>query len=437
MTFVRQLIFKGEIDRSAFKKAVQIVIERHPLFGALIDSVKARRPNWVEGKGVPLSIDWGTEEQPIDFPDGEFIDLAKESGLRVWVRQGSKKAVVTLQIHHACTDGVGSMQAIGDLLKAYAGYQDRNGSVPLAPLRPELMKHRLRASLGTEGPNRKKSKFLKTLNYYCKIFGRGPGELTLPHSRVGKKVFENRYPRLAFYTFSQDESQALKRTSKINRVSMNDLFLRDLFLAIRQWNRQTVLNNSGCRLSVLMPINLRNKALMSLPATNLISYGFVTVREEECLPTKKFLEKVHKEADFLKNTKGGREFINKLAFVLSIPGLYRFTKYLNSFKVTAVLSNLGDITSLINQGLPLKDGYIEAGNLILEKVLGCPPLRKGTHAAIHIMTYAGRVTIDATCAPKLFSIEDTERFLSMFISKLKDSVEGAGKANPSSPSWNN
>ncbi|MDX1386812.1 MAG: hypothetical protein R3257_04425, partial [bacterium] len=56
-------------------------------------------------------------------------------------------------------------------------------------------------------------------------------------------------------------------------------------------------------------------------------------------------------------------------------------------------------------------------------IRGCPPLRSKTNAAFHVMTYQGKMTIAATCAPTSFSLEDTEKLLSAYVAHLRQSLK--------------
>ena len=57
----------------------------------------------------------------------ERIDLASEIGLRISVDADSDRADVLFEFHHACTDGIGAVQFIGDLLAHYGQLTTRDG----------------------------------------------------------------------------------------------------------------------------------------------------------------------------------------------------------------------------------------------------------------------------------------------------------------------
>jgi len=103
-TFVIQLEFQGQIDRLAWEVALNEALDRHPLLRALILPGKAGRPCWTAAPEQSPFFDWSSEHEPVACPNGEGIDLTREIGLRIWVRQGSERARVLLQFHHASCD---------------------------------------------------------------------------------------------------------------------------------------------------------------------------------------------------------------------------------------------------------------------------------------------------------------------------------------------
>ena len=120
MTFVVQLRMAGQLDREAFSNAIESSLARHPLLTAIIGLAKGGKDCWIKAPNLEPVLDWGSLDDPLEFPNDEFIDLRKETGLRIFVRHDDDSAVITAQFHHAVCDGIGSYQYLGDLLHDYA-----------------------------------------------------------------------------------------------------------------------------------------------------------------------------------------------------------------------------------------------------------------------------------------------------------------------------
>ena len=81
---------------------------------------------------------------PIAPPQGEYIDLSRGPGLRVWVRQAEPTTPQSvLQFHHVCCDGLAVDRVVDDLLLAYHLYAA--GCDPASVFKP-LEPQRLRAT---------------------------------------------------------------------------------------------------------------------------------------------------------------------------------------------------------------------------------------------------------------------------------------------------
>ena len=143
MSFFIQLQFYGQIERGAFEGALDEALNRHPLLRAWIETGRGGFPFWVSAKGQLPDGDWGSEETIITCRHSEAIDLGREIGLRVWVRQGLQRAKVLLQFHHACCDGTGAYRFIGDLLAGYGIRTTTSGQRPsFGAVEPKLLRTR-------------------------------------------------------------------------------------------------------------------------------------------------------------------------------------------------------------------------------------------------------------------------------------------------------
>src|SRR5262249_17001477 len=79
-----------------------------------------RRALWVPATNPSTAIDWRDDDSPVSCPRGARIDLTHEGGLRLWMRRGDDgRGVLTLQYHHACCDGIGALQFLGDVFDSY------------------------------------------------------------------------------------------------------------------------------------------------------------------------------------------------------------------------------------------------------------------------------------------------------------------------------
>jgi NRPS condensation-like uncharacterized protein len=422
MTIEQQLFFSGKIDQAAFENSVKEVIQRHPLLNALIDNPSRRYPHWISAQGVLPWIDWGREGEPLEFIHQEYLDLTKELGLRIWVRQGAEKAVVTLQIHHCCSDGIGAMLIVGDLLKTYADHFNSDRSLPMSPPEKDSLETRASSKIHPKGSEEKTAGLWVTLKEILKVFLQQPNELLFYPSRKSGEAPLTDYPRLVSHTFSPDEFQKMSQTVKRMGIALNDLLLSDLLLAIREWNVRLAPQDTKRHIKILMPISLRDGKKDPTFGTNMISYVFILRKEKECIRGKQLIEGIRRETQKYKQTTLKRECKKLLRLTEKVPGAWWLLRKLKGIRITAILTNFGDITPLIKNGLSCNNGNIVVGNLEFKGLQGCPPLRSKTHAAFQITTIGGKMTISTTCTPGLFTMEDTASLLSLFVLEIKKSI---------------
>ena len=419
MTFVIQLQLSGQIDRRALEAALAEALERHPLLRARIEAGKGDLPCWMPAEDQGPEVDWGPEGTPMACPRGEGIDLAREIGLRVWIRQGQERATAVLQFHHACCDGTGAYRFIGDLL---AGYGIRTATAENRPafgsVEASLLRTRKRRTLG---PGTAPGRGLRRLAIRegWKILAGRPDPLVAPGAglRTGSPTAD--FP--GFLTASLDRTghQRLRDAAGRCGATLNDLLLRDLFLTIRQWNRRQPSWRPQRRLRIMMPTDLRNGDDFAMPAANLTGYTFLTREARECASPEELLRSIRNETALIKEQRSGTAFMDTIFAASRVRWLLPFLLSRNLCLATAVLSNAGDPSRRFTARFPRRSGRVVCGNLVLEEISGVPPLRPKTRATFSISQYQRRLSISLRCTPRMFRPEDTAILLRLYVERLR------------------
>lgn len=421
MTIIRQLLVSGRVQKNAFGNAIHQTLLQHPLLTARIDRSQKSGPVWSDAGKFSGVVDWGDIRKPLLTPDEEFIDLAHEPGFRVWVRQADAKAVVTLQFHHACCDGTGAMQFIADLLAAYSSeigqkvirnFSSVSQHRDLLALRDDVFIDQTDPI--TKIPVTPSRKFIKALHFFL----RKPTPLLSRSNSMSASVTPSTFPHLLSYQIQQRELRQIQRIAKQNGATLNDWLLRDLFRVLRIWNRGNFTQRNGRWLRITMPVNLRKEKHQSVPAANIMSYGFLTRDEKYCDSSDEFLRGIIRETREIKFGGSALMFLKAVGISMRIPGSTRRMESQKRCYATVVLSNVGDVTSRLTGHLQRRDGRIVAGDIILEAVRGCPPFRRNTNLVFHVMTYAGCMTVATRFNPRVFSAVDANEFLSRYVRQL-------------------
>ena len=87
-------------------------------------------------------------------------------------------------------------------------------------------------------------------------------------------VQEGPRPHFLVQQLSQDETTALSAVASGQSIMLNELLIRDLFLALGRWNEEG--GESSRPIRILVPTNLRTRKDFRMPAANVFSYVFLT-----------------------------------------------------------------------------------------------------------------------------------------------------------------
>ncbi|MCA9216603.1 MAG: hypothetical protein KDB27_26215 [Planctomycetales bacterium] len=419
MTFIVQLTFDGQFNRDAFLKSVPPAIERHPLLNAIVQPKKQNRDCWVNAK-QEVRIDIAGIDAPLEFANGEFIDLRKEIGLRIWVRNDAGGGAMTFQFHHAVCDGIGSYQFIGDLLWFYAQQTDATDLPELPEIDVTELRNRLRANYKQEhfqltedefqGEWKNSAKMVFTQVNRLRPSEFAPDSVSAPFPGIESVHFDK-----AWYRKFRKAAQALSMTS-------NDLLLEKMFVALGKWNRTNGGTGFG-RLCVMVPLDLRESMGGKMPAANIVTYAFIRAKQRLVKKTDEFRHWLREEMTFVKQTRFTSRFTNLIVGTVRHPKLTRYALRSPKCLATATLSNTGDPTRRFHVEFPKVNGNLRCGNLEITDVGGVPPMRQFTRATTSIFTYGRGLRICMRCDPHLFRAQDTGAVLETYANELRSVVE--------------
>ena len=423
MTFIVQMELSGDIDRNAFTEAIDESLNRHPLLTAIIGPGKQGKDCWIAPPNPQPLMNWGDLDDPIEFPENEYLDIRKEVGLRIFVRANKERAVVTTQFHHSTCDGIGSYHFLGDVLYFYAirtGGQELEAAPEIAPKR---LRDRGRASYDINNFRLPNGKYQKTWDITLKHLARSNIVL-----RGSKKISQNdrAFPGIVSCRFDKNEYKALRLAAQNRGQIINDMLVEKLFETLFEWNQKKNPFSFRKHACVMMPLNLRETSDNDIPACNIVAHSFVRCTQTEMSDTKKFRTDLGNELLKIKHDR------HKIRFMHMIAGGRAFypktMKWMLNFKrnlATAILSNTGDPTRQFYYQLPRTGGLVQCGNLQLEDISGVPPLRPGTNATVSIFTYRRELKICLRCDPNQFSEEESRAMLDMYAANLTREFESS------------
>ncbi len=412
--------FQGSLDRRAFDAALTFAIARNPLMTARIEW---QRGGWVWIPTPQLPpVDFAPLGTPLDDSYTECVDLTRQPGLRIWVRQGSEQSTVLLHFHHACADGIGTFGFIEDLLAGYAAaFPDAPPVVP-RELRPDRLLSRGEVGLAGRSLYRRIADTIAGAREGARFFLQAP--VPLAATRSGSDAVDRPPVRPGFHTavLPQSVVASLRRLAATVGATLNDVLLRDLFLVLRSWNAAHGSRADRRRLRILMPQNLREREDRFLPAANMLSFAFVTRKARFCDRPEDLLDSIREETAAVRRGRLSLYFTGGLAAVQSA-GVLRWLLQGPFCFATAVLTNLSEPMRRFAGQFPQTAQGLLVGNVVYLGITGIPPVRRRTRAVFGIFNNPNRFTINLKWDPRSYSALDAEQLLAEYIAQLHATAE--------------
>lgn len=418
--------FSGRFDRTALETAMATAVSRHPLLSAVVRR-SGRRDVWVASDRAPTLL-WLDTPPADSLPPLAPLDVRVEPGLRVIVCQGEGKTDITVQIHHACCDGMGILCFAEDLCIAYAQACGAASKSTLRRLCPEQLRGRGKFGLTTGKLLRMlpaRTVCLKGIRWFLM---RTPEPLVPHRSAPDDGPTPPGYPTFVTRQLDRAEWEGFSETARRLHVTTNDLLIRDCFLALRDWRRRVVDSPRGwLRLSV--PVNLRTIADRRLPAANVMSLVFPDRRVRDMEDPQRLLDSIHEEMSVIKQLRLGLTFVMALQICQWLPGVLRRMARASRCGTTALLTNMGEVADRFH--LPYDaQGRLVVGDAVLDSVDGLSPVRPQTCIGLAALAYAGRFHVTLSYDSRVLTAADACGLIDTLIARLRASAETAVTSDP-------
>ena len=419
--------FEGKFDSELADRAVEIGLERHPLLRAIV-SKQGRKKVWTEPKEKRSHIFKFKRDEVDDYAPMPGVDLKKEPCARTYMVQDDNSSDITFQVHHGCCDGIAAVQGMIDWMLAYDQLcKDRNKSPKLRRVSIEDLKTR-----GDYGF--KSLRFLKML--HRQLIGLGgiyefaahTAASLVPNSRVDEmQPAPANYPQAITHEF--DENASLHQVAAIEKkVTTNELFIRDLFLAINKFRKKHGFSRPEDWVRIVVPMNMREMKHRRLPAANRVSIVSFDRRPAANADPDRLLGTIRGQMNIIQQNSLGLTFHAIINASKWLPGGLRRLARKDLCTSTCLLTNLGEPLSRIN--LPKDEkGHLRVGNLTLKGFDLLAPLRPNTNASFTVFRYAGKYCVTMNYDPRALSKDLAREFLNFFVSEIQNSQVATSDAS--------
>jgi hypothetical protein len=411
--FPVRLECRGAFDQGAFERAFQLAHARHPLLSARIECEGRQWPSWVAGEPAPIR--WTDESDLLAAP---CTPCDSTSGLKAIVSRAGDKTTMLFVFPHIAADGIGAFQFITDLMVAYAhGCSGNACPPPWRSLDHELLRDRDGHQLF--GRRLKAIDLVRIAKVMLSLLVRRAAVVSDRGYQTSAQRSEFSVPEFLLHTLSVADTEKLTLIARKRSVRLNDLLVRDYFLMLADWNRNTTEARRPIR--ILVPTNLRRKQDYRMPAANVFSFAFLTRRGGDCRQREDLLRSVHAEMNLIKSQKRGLYYEAGMRLLCVWPALLRRSLQRKWPFATAIFTNLG--AGFEHVPLPWREGRRTAGDLVLEAGYGAGPIRPDTRVSVAVHTYAGRMSIALRCDSQVFGFREQHAILQAYLDQLQITLD--------------
>jgi len=425
MSGVFRLRFCGFLQRAEFEAALADTVRRHPLLRATVSRTPGRRSRWIDHPDWRPVVQWQTDVTRYGFPHVTHIDLTEEPGTRVWVADRDEPHNdghdVFVQLHHCCADALGASKVFEDLLIGYAlNLKADIGCTSLPALDPRRLLQRGAPALTAWKLLKMAHKQAAGLLGVREFLSRSPVPLAAPDVEIDGVSPPPVFPAPRTYRFDPTDTKRLITTAKSLGVTVNDLLVRDLFIAAGVWRQKNGVGSDRDWLRCSIPIGLRTAADETMPMTNSVSMVFLDRRAEDFSDSSRLLQGIHRQMQLIRRLQLQYTFIFSLAVSRMLPGGLRRMTRADQCRATSCFSNIGVVFA--RTPLPRRRGLVVSGNVVLEAADFVIPLRPQLNAAFCVYTYGGRLTVLMHYDPRRMTDQQSEELLGMYIERIHGAI---------------
>ncbi len=438
--------FRGVIDPKRLEKSLSLALSRHPMLLSVIRT-QAGVKCWYQMEEPQVRWQWGEckwEESP--FP--RTWDLTKEAGIRLWGHQNETTAELSVEVHHASSDGLGIRQFLRDVFLAYEHLTNDPSCVPHLP---KVAYDRLSARGSFSRP--KPTEDSRSTTFWEKVVGAyhfhflGPTPIATPKSAptLERSVNQHHYFR---HIFDREETDRIQRVhsdyalrtmsekfnalgvasdqsiSKESLGTFNDFAIARMMQVIASWNQSNGSVTQNQRVRIMVPTDLRTLQDSRAPATNRIGFGFVVAPLRECHHLVGLLKSVRQQIHAIRKYRLGLDFVEIFGLFANFPRIAAWLIRRKRCLATGILTNMGDSFGRFRKHFESIEGSLKVGDVYVESFAGFPPLRTKTHFGVGMSHCSGKLTMGVVIDGEALSRADAERLSQLWIQAWLDSIHG-------------
>ena len=449
MVFVMVVDVAGELHEAPFRESLSELIQAHPLLNCRIEKRVRAGWCWVPLSTQPSVLDWEKDTADVvrEFvPAVRSLDIHSSPGIHLQVKAAESSARIVVWLHHACCDGLAALQLVGELMARYGQRTAEPGAKQpeFSPVDVHKLLERENYETGDAAARRQKRSLGRIIGKVSRLLLRAPvllaGSTDLASRRLPDLSNEavssvaqsagSSICAIQSAVISKTTYRALRAVAAQQDASINDLFIREMILQIRQWNRRGGVAFGRRWIRLAIPLSMRTSVHENMPAANVVSYALVTRREKDCDDPGELLRSIHQQTSDVLYNREGIVCLKLFRILRRIPGAMKAFLSFKTVLSTMVLANVGDVRKRFSGRFPLQRGKWVAGNVVVEQIHGVAPVRPNTRISMSIGDYAGELSISLRTDSLAIDAQHATEFLCEYVCRLQDLATNPALATP-------
>jgi len=419
---VLRLTWRGRIEREALERAWAEATARQPLLSAVVRRGPLGGLRWELRGGVTPPVHWSRADPGREWPEWQSLDLASGPGIRLYMVEAEGRADAVLCAHHAVCDGLSLHDVIADVFTRYAAALGDPAEPRPDPTFESL---RDRGRFGRTLWERCWLPVLQTAGIIAesRLLRRTVAPL-LPHVPAGADgPRPDGWPTLACRSWTAQETAAIRDAAKREKVSLDELCMRDLQAAMGAWRLAQGIDAPDDWIRLGTAVSLRQRTRGSWPAANIFGISIIDRQARSLANRERLLRRAHEDMALVEDWRFGYAFWMLLRLRRWWPGGIRAYARRPVVRMTFIMSFVGKVFSR----MPLRHEGARptVPGAVLEDLRAVAPTRPGTCACMDIALFLGNLAAYLHYDPRVLKREQATALVDEFARQLARSAAGS------------
>ncbi|MEM7453833.1 MAG: hypothetical protein AAF456_05685 [Planctomycetota bacterium] len=422
-----RFVFDGKADRDHAIEAIRFFEDRHPMARAVVEPFDGSIPRkWIEARTDQLpssTIIWeqGRPAQPpFDFSP-EPLDLTRQCGLQIFVRQFENRTEAMVQVHHAVFDGGGGIQVINDWLTAYNNLNNgRPADAGAKKLDPGQLIRRNHLGVFSRAYLRHIYKQPIALFGAIKFLFRS--FVRLGNRNVDSRSRKLRPAEITGRWLPPESLSKLRSEAERLGVHLNSILLARLFYSVEAFRS----GGDDQWIRVILPMSIREVADRRLSAANRSAVVQIDRRQSNFSDKDAFVQYLNREVGIIRLWQFSKLFLMVIRMMSVFPGWLKRSARNPDSRGSLIFTNLGNPFSR-NRNLHTREQRTgdeivdtEVGNLVLREFDLSGPVKPGTPVNFTVQEHGPRLRITMHYDSREISESDAMRLFDVYETSLND-----------------